>query len=362
MVLIIGVKKIKYNNNYFALLIMIKLFLKRISQFLIIPLIISSVLVCLYIKADPYSDFKEKNYNYSWKYFFQGLGDLATKKLIKSDVKYNSFIFGSSRCAGVYACYLQHKIPKSAFFNYADWNETIEGVYNKLKLLDSLKYKIDNVFWYIDTDNTFGKAYSDNNHYMLTNNSKKDYLFNHFTSFYKPIFKFNSTSKDRVKILLGLPVNGEIFPDWNSDLVTNDPNHSCDTVDFANYSKPNFNAELIRNIDSLKGTGFFYKRDTVQQYNEVQILEKERKILSKISEIFNKHNTNYYIIITPIYDQKKFHQSDYNILKAFFGNRLYDFSGINEITNNEYNFPDQKHFQEYISKRIIDQIFSDTYY
>jgi len=337
---------------------MITLFLKRIAQFLIIPLIVSGILCSLYIKADPFSDFKQEN-NYSWKYFFQGLGDLATKKLINSNINYNSFIFGSSRSAGVYACYLQHKIPKSVFFHYSDWTETIGGTYNKLKFVDSLGYKIDNVFWYIDTDCTFRNsgADKDNNHYLLIGKKKQDYLLYHFKSYYKSIFKFSPNSTDKIKILLGLPVKGEIYPNWNSDLFTNDPNHNCDTVNFANYSKSNINSKLISRIDSLKGTGFFYKRDTIQQYNSAQISENEKEILLKISEIFNKHKTNYYIVITPLYDQKKFNQSDYDILKMFFGNRLYDFSGINDITNNEYNYRDRTHFQYCISKGIIDQIF-----
>src|SRR6185369_17091608 len=101
----------------------------------------------LYIERDVYSDFG--NYkNYSWKYNFQGLGDISTKKLINSSIAYNSFIFGSSRSAELYACYLNKKIKNARFFHYANWYETIGGIYAKLKLLDSLKYHLDNVIIY----------------------------------------------------------------------------------------------------------------------------------------------------------------------------------------------------------------------
>jgi len=340
---------------------MIKLFLKRIVQFLFLPIMITGVMSLLYLKADPFLDFRKDNY--SWKYFFQGLGDLATKKLIDSNLKYNSFIFGSSVSANVYACYLQNKIPESIFFHYADWGETVEGVYNKMKFIDSSGYEIKNVFWFIDANRTFMYSGTDriDNHYLLTGQKKRDYLIYHFKAYYKSIFNFNSYSKDRIKILLGLPVEGEIFPNWNSDLFTNDTNHSCDTVNFENYAKIDSKTELKNKVDSLRNTGkFFHKRDTIQQYNEIQIVEMKKELLLKIYDLFKKHNTNFYIVITPAYDQKKFDPLDYAILNSLFGDRLYDFSGINDFTNNDYNYYDGTHYQKYISKHIIDQIFSEN--
>src|ERR1041385_3175954 len=56
----------------------------------------------LYIKRDVYCDFGNHK-NYSWKYNFQGLGDISTKKLVHSTIPYNSFVFGSSRCVELYA-------------------------------------------------------------------------------------------------------------------------------------------------------------------------------------------------------------------------------------------------------------------
>jgi len=51
----------------------------------------------LYINRDVYEDFGHHK-NYSWKYNFQGLGDISTKKLLQSSLPYNSLF---SEAAGV---------------------------------------------------------------------------------------------------------------------------------------------------------------------------------------------------------------------------------------------------------------------
>ena len=328
-----------------------KIFLRNILIFIIFPIVVLLLTVILYVVADPYMDFGKKQ-NYSWKYFFQQLGDVSTKKLINSSENYNSFIFGSSSPTTIYACYLNKVVPNSSFFHYGNWNETIGGIYNKLELIDSLGYEIDNVIIYLDTDFSFkgeGKCRS-SDHYLITGGEKFEYLKTHFNSFYRNI------SVDKIKILCGCKVSGMIFPNWPSDLITNDP-HSCNGSEvLLKYSKVNESKKLKKKIDSLKVTGFFYERPLYQEYTEEQISESEKEILSKIKHKFEKHHTNYYIVITPLYDQLKFSRRDQEKINALFGNRVFDFSGINNYTNNEYNYPDREHFQTYISKCIIDSI------
>lgn len=306
-----------------------------------------------YIHSDPYMDFGKKE-NYSWKFFFQQLGDIATKKLINSSTQYNSFIFGSSRTTSLYACYLNKILPNSNFFHYGNWNETIGGIYNKLLLIDSLGYSIDNVVIYLDTDYTFqgeGKC-NISDHYLVTGQNRTDYLITHFNIFYKNL------TLDKIKILLGLNVDERIYTNWESDLNTNDPNHNCNNPEIiSTYSKIENDNEFVHKIDSLKNTGFLYERPLSQQYKEIiQISDSEKLLLLKLKDLFNKHSTNYYLVITPLYDQYKFNINDQDLVNKMFGDRVYDFSGINWMTSNEYNYPDRKHFQPYISKYMIDSI------
>jgi hypothetical protein len=311
----------------------------------------------LYLKQDVYSDFGYHK-NYSWKYNFQGLGDISTKKLLNSSIAYNSFIFGSSRSAELYACYLNKKIKNARFFHYANWFETIGGIYAKLRLLDSLNYRMDNVIIYLDTDGTTFKddgKILDSEHYLLTKETRVSYYFMHYKMF------FSSLTADKLKILLGMKVSGIVFPNWESDLVTNDHRHICNDSILSNYGSTEMDDGYIRKIDSLKRIGILFNRSNVaQSVSERQISPSEISILLKIKALLEKHHAKYYVVITPLYDQLKFNEVDIEILTKIYRRHIYEFSGVNEITNNEYNYLDGLHFRPCISKQMIDSILDDA--
>ena len=293
--------------------------------------------------------------NYSWKYIYQSLGDISTKKILNSSIKYNSFIFGSSRTTSLYACYLQSKVPDSRFFHYANWNETIGGIHAKMKLIDSLGYKIDNVFVYMDTDLTFwNDGSSQNEHFMLSHENKYIYYFTHFRHFIFPTFDFN-----KLKILLGFQPDAATFPNSKSDLKTNDAFHTCSDSIINHYGTQVFTEAYRRKIDSLVKCGFLYVRPTTEKFTGRQISAFEEATMHKIKKIFEKHHTRYYIVITPLYDQLKFDSSDMQLISKSFGDRVFDFSGINDITNNQYNYHDRVHFLPYISKNMADKILEN---
>lgn len=332
-----------------------KKFLNKLIVFLLLPTLALIAPIYLYVKCDPYFDFGSYP-NYSWTYNFQGLGDVNTKKILKSSTHYNSFIFGSSRSTSVYGCYLNSLIPDAQFFHFANWNETVGGIYAKLKFIDSLGYKIKNVIIYIDTDGTFdsdGSINKINNHYLLTQQDKATYYFSHFKFFY------SRPSLDKVKILMGKTPSLETYPNWHSDPFTNDPKHVCTDSVLNNYGNRTLSEKDIRSIDSLQSKGFLYHRSNKQEYKNRQISESEKKMLMKIKELLDKHGSNNYVVITPLYDQLKFHKDDQDFLNRVFPNRVYDFSGINQITNNPYDYPDRSHFRPWISKTIIDSLVSE---
>ena len=325
----------------------------NILKFSLFPVFFSGILILMYLNKDPYLDFGVYS-DYSWKYRFQQMGDLGTKKLLtKSKSSYNSFILGSSRTTGIYACYLEKINTNAKFFHYVNFNESIGGIYSKLYLLDSLGYSLDNIIIYLDTDTTF-ENYGEVNfadHFLLTNKTKFKSQIDHFKS-------FMILNTDKINILFGNELIGESFPNWISDKITNDPNHICSDSIILSYNKNEKlkDKKYLKSIDSLKRTGFMYKRDKIQQYKENQISKVEFDLLSKIKVLLNKNKSNYYIIITPLYDQLKFSKLDNEKLNNVFKNRIYDFSGINKMTNNEYNYPDRSHFLPYISKKILDSI------
>lgn len=327
-----------------------KKFLKTLFYFTILPFCFFLNLVYLYLKQDPFEDFSKKN-NYSWQYTFQSLGDLSTKKILDTKYKYNSFIFGSSRSISLHACYLQNKIPDSKFLHYASWTETIGGIYAKLHLLDSLNFDLKNVIIYIDTDVSFQNDGNcrDNDHFLLTKKNKYDSYYSHFQSFIPP-------NIDQLKILFNKKPSNKTYAGWQSDLITNDANHYCSDSSIIGYGKIHYNEKYNLRIDAKIKSGFFKKIPSKPQFLKSQISGDEEKLLDKILLLFLNKKTNYKIVITPLYNQKVFAESDFAILNSKFGKRLFDFSGKNIFTENKNNYADKIHFSDLVSKTIIDSV------
>lgn len=328
-----------------------KKYLSKLGLFLLPLIILGSVALFFYIKIDVYGDFGKKD-SFAWNYNFQQLNDISTKKLLTTDRTYNSYVFGSSRSCSVYGCYLQTKLPDSRFFHYANWNETIGGILAKLQYLDEKGYDLKNIMVYIDTDYTFdgeGKL-SPMDHYLITKESKFKYYYNHLISF------FSNFDTDKLKILMGKGEQTSSFVNRKLDPVTNDFNHECSADEIRKYKYVQSDEEFKHKMDSLKKSGFMYERPKTQQYKSPQISEEEKVMIEKIATLLEKHHSKYFVVLTPLYDQQKLNNKDFYILKKYFKNNLYDFSGKNKYTEDFYNYPDRIHFQNYISKQIIDSV------
>lgn len=328
-----------------------KKYLKKFG-FFVLPLIILAVTgLYFYVKTDVYDDFGS-NKTLAWNYTFQNLNDISTKKLLTTNRDYDSFVFGSSRSCSVYGCYLQTKLPNSKFFHYANWNETIGGILAKLQYLDEKGYDLKNIMVYIDTDYTFGGEgkLSLMDHYLITKESKFKYYYNHLISF------FSNFNTDKLKILMGKGEQTSSFVNRKLDPVTNDFNHLCSAEEIRKYQYVQSDEEFKHKMDSLKSSGFLYERPKTQQYKSPQISEEEAVMVEQIATLLEKHHSKYYVVLTPLYDQQKLSNKDFDILKKYFKNNLYDFSGKNKYTEDFYNYPDRIHFQNYISKEIIDSV------
>jgi len=103
----------------------------------------------------------------------------------------------------------------------------------------------------------------------------------------------------------------------------------------------------------------FYKRDMTQKFSQKVIYEKQHIFLLEIIRILRKHRCNYKIIINPLYDQLKLAKSDYHVIEQIFGKEnIYDFSGINYITNDVDNFDDVLHFKPKTGNLILKHIYT----
>ena len=85
----------------------------------------------------------------------------------------------------------------------------------------------------------------------------------------------------------------------------------------------------------------FPERDGTATIAEPAIFHRQRMVLDEIMEVLRRHGTSIRVLISPDYNQKKLHPDDREILQGIFGKEnVYDFSGINEFTEDYHNYYD----------------------
>lgn len=325
-------------------------FLKKMSLRLVIFSSPFLLFVFMYVYRDVHCDFGI-NRSYSVKYWFNAFGDFATKKLEHSDRKdYNTFIFGSSRSVYNFGCYIKERIfgndAGTITFHYANWSETIGGIHHKLLYLRKRGFRLKNVIIFIDTDLTFkgNGEITDVDHYLLTGKSKVESIAMRFSGFNRLNWK------NKIKILAGQQPEDRLRIPHPSDPVSNDFAHYCSGFSYDDLIAETNRKNKLRadtdTADPRKGGGEYMP--------EAQISAAEHSYLIQIKEMLDQ--TNYAVIINPLYHQKKFHPRDLALLTGVFGSRLLDLSGVNDLTKDHRLYPDKSHFHPALAKRLIDSI------
>lgn len=102
----------------------------------------------------------------------------------------------------------------------------------------------------------------------------------------------------------------------------------------------------------------FPERDGTAVIEEPAIFHQQRVVLDDIVEILRRHNTSVRVIISPDYNQKKLHPDDREILQSIFGKEnVYDFSGINEFTEDYHNYYESGHYRPLLGNRLLERIY-----
>jgi hypothetical protein len=328
-------------------------FIKKAFLFLA-PLLL---LTLCYVITDPYQTIFDRNV-YLFDYIMLSRGGVSAKVYLKNKdkYKYDSFIFGSSRSTAHTAAEWSKYLGKDNVpFSFGAWNESIEGIYRRLRLIDSLKSPIRNAFILIDADLTFTKSDTDrtgdfaDDHYLISGESRFRYYVSGFMNYIEnPRLIITSIDYKLFHKQRGYMDNFVDMKKGDLDPVTNDwfPN-----------SEKNILRDSVAYYKAAEGK--FYKRPAEQTYAKTQITRKKTNYLYKIAIILQKHHTNYKIVIAPLYDQVKLNPADLAILWRVFGRqRVYDYSGINAITNNRFNYgSDVVHYRKKAGNLMFKEIY-----
>ena len=267
--------------------------------------------------------------------------------------QYNSFIFGSSRSMVYNAAQWQEHLPANAKpYHFDAYGEGLFGMHKKFVYLDSKNVKIDDALIIIDRSLLIDLKPSKGPLYvnapqLLNNANILDFHYTYVKAFLSAKFMLP---------YLDYKLSGKVKPYMKSDFFSTTINYNPITNESQDINaQSNIGNDAYYTPQRLLE---FYKRDATQTFYNPCLNTKHRQTLQEIAAILKKHNTNYKIVISPLYNQKKLAVADVNYLKQLFGGEnLYDFSGINSITNDHTNYYETSHYRPQVARSIVDSIY-----
>lgn len=329
-----------------------KKFLNAIFKFSILPLIFIVLIVLGFFIFDPmYILYSHKSYSQT-----NANRDFYELEMFKKNYPtyhYDSFIFGSSRTLAYQPSRWINYLPEgSSPYMMDGFAEEIYGIYHKIKYLDSINVDINNALIILDPgamfliDTSYPGSYIFLKHPDIDNSSWNTFYKIHLEAYFDVNFiasfylnKFFGIQNNYVNNYLA-NLTSSVDPITN-ELRRDDLEHKINT-------DPAYHENQI-----------FYQRPDTLVYTEVQINCKQLDWLRQIKKIFDKNKTDYKIVIGPMYSQHKFNDSDAKkIIDVFGKDRVYDFSGKNELTSKKTNYYETSHYRPLVGDSIMHYIYT----
>lgn len=264
--------------------------------------------------------------------------------------KYNSFIFGSSTALFVRPSMWMTYLPDAAkVFSFDASRENIIGIWSKIKYIDHMNDRIDNAVFVIDYNYAFDKLDKEN---VLFVKHPRIYRSSWCNFQYLNLLKIFDVNLVRSMVVYGLTNE---FKPYMSDCLLNERSY----IDLVTNEYVNFSIQEELNTDSLRYYEIrqdrFPERSGKECEYRQQITNDHIEMLKEIKSIFVKHGTDYKFIISPNYQQLSFNKDDLEILRSVLGaDHVFDFTGINSISDEKSNFYDALHFKPYVGKQLLD--------
>lgn len=323
------------------------------------------VLLTIYVVTDPFKTLHHYENFYTTtneQYIMPVIGVdrdyISTELFIQNykKYKYDSYIFGSSRSTTYFFSEWKKYVKGEGYFHFDASGETLYGIERKISYIKNIGAPMKNALIVMDpptiasVDNELERLKL--KHYKLTGMKYTDFQNVFLRDFFDPQFLpafLDYTFSGKIKPYM---VKNEIFNSGaiksRYDLETNEIGfHSLDTMIAHNKEKYYREREHI-----------FYPRSKELHYYPKAVGDSSAQMLRRIKAAFDNSHTSYKIVIGPAYDQEKLDTTDMKFLQDLFGaENVFDFSGINEFTNDKYNYYENSHYLPSISARIMNIIY-----
>jgi hypothetical protein len=274
--------------------------------------------------------------------------------------KINSFIIGNSRSHAFktnnWVKFL-NKSPKNP--NCFHFDGSGLGLYranNIIKYLDNNVENIANVLIVLDHD-FFTEISNPKEHLIIEPPAiSKESKFTYYTTFI-------SASLDFRFLICNLfyNISGKYYPFMGDYISKSKHSHISNnyTGDIFYGSDQDIRNDSVNYYNKLIAQGAFSKEDQKNKKNMSYIGTEQIKLLKQMMDTFSKNKTNYKIIVSPLFNQIPFNKQDLSALLEIFGNdHVFDFSGVNDITNNLYNYYENSHYKPYIANEIMSLCYN----
>lgn len=329
-----------------------KRFLVRLVLFIGIPVL---VLLVVYLLTDPFkclhafdlTDTDQTNREY-----------FSTELFLRNNEQqqYNSFIFSSSRGCGMntyrWKTYLSAQAKP---FIFQAWSETLTGIELKMDYLDRNQVPIDNALIMLDVPGSFDreqlpKEALSMKHFVFTGETRFKYNAIQFFNFLqKPSLWVKSVSKKLRKERLSC-VTDTISNDWGSQ-----NRFLCDELP---------RQDSLCGCSAISRNEFLFRvanlTDDDIEISEPLITAAFEEKLCHIRTILERNHSDYYVVLTPAYcyTNPSVNPNDLDKLKGVFGDdRVFDFTGKNDMTEDYNNFSDPNHFGQRVGWMILEKVY-----
>lgn len=329
-----------------------KKFLNAIFKFSILPLIFIVLIIVGFFIFDPmYILYSHKSYSQT-----NANRDFYGLEMFKKNYPtyhYDSFIFGSSRTLAFRPSSWQKYLENGAStFMLDGYGDNMYGIYHKVKYLDSLNIEISNALIILDVDESFIRDYPRDDFFFFLKHPDID------NSSWKTFYKIHIEAYFDVNYIASFYLN-KFFGIENNYVNKYLANLTSSVDPITNELRRDDLERKINTDPAYHENQIFYQRPDTLVYREVQINSKQLDWLRQIKKIFDKNKTDYKIIIGPMYTQHKFNDSDTKkIIDVFGKDRVYDFSGKNEMTSKKTNYYETSHYRPLVGDSIMHYIYT----
>lgn len=269
---------------------------------------------------------------------------------------FNSFIFGSSR-SQAFKCdaWSEYLSTDAKAFHFDASGEDIEGIAQKLTYINALGGRIENALVVLDAEA------------LNTNHNRQGHLYVRMPCISKePKAHYYATflkASLNMKLLVAY-ADFSLFDtrrDYMEGVIINNKYDHMPTIKNCDVW---YGLDREIQEDSLAfyrqqiSRGIFFERPSTKVYDK-EISEDEINHLRVIKSIFNKHNTSYKVIISPLYDQIPLREPQLSLLKNIFGEeQVFDYSGKNGLTQPIHNYYETSHYRPHVANQILAEIYS----